>query len=164
MTTTGPELHTKAAQARAPKALQSSTAHLLKRLAWAIKDRAYEAFESSGLNPAHHAVLALLEEEPRETRAMIADSLGYDRSHLVGLLDELEEQGLIERRRDPSYRRRHLVTLTPEGRKALTKLRAISKRLEDEILAPLDAAERETLHGLLLRLVSHHDSRYATDE
>src|SRR5919197_3629672 len=123
---------------RPPKALRSSPSHLLKRLGWMVKDRAVEAFESTGLSPAHYAVLALLDEEPRETQAQIADALAYDRSHLVGLLDELEERGLIERRRDPDDRRRHIVTLAPEGKKALGRLRAIAKGLESEFLAPLD--------------------------
>jgi DNA-binding MarR family transcriptional regulator len=134
---------------------------LLKRLGFAIKEQAMTAFESTGLSPYHHAVLALLEEDPRETQATIADALGYDRSHLVGLLDELEERGLIERRRDPSDRRRHLVNLTPEGKRALARLRSIVKRFEDEFFAPLDAAQRETLNALLLELAAHHDARYA---
>src|SRR6266496_5663860 len=137
-----------------PKELLSSDAFLLKRLGFAIKERTMEAFEEIGLSPYHHAVLALLEEDPRETQAMIADALGYDRSHLVGLLDELEERGLIERRRDPGDRRRHLVTLTPEGKRALARLRAIVKRFEDDFFAPLDAAQRETLNALLLELAA----------
>src|SRR5207237_3601876 len=115
------------------------TSHLLKRLGFVVKERSSVAFGSTGLSPHHYAVLALLEEEPPETQAMIADALGYDRSHLVGLLDELEERGLIERRRDPSDRRRHLVSLTPEGKRALGRLRAIVKRVEHEFFAPLDA-------------------------
>src|SRR5215468_11868002 len=99
---------------RPPKELLASPAHLLKRLGWVVKDRYMEAFESTGVGPSHYAVLALLEEEPRETQGQIADALGYDRSHLVGLLDELEELQLIERRRDPDDRRRHLVSLTPD--------------------------------------------------
>jgi DNA-binding MarR family transcriptional regulator len=147
--------------ARPPRALVASTSHLLKRLGFKIKDRSIDAFEGTGLSPMHYGVLVLLEEDPRETQATIADALGYDRSHLVGLLDELEKGGLIERRRDLEDRRRHLVSLTPEGKKALARLRAIVTGVDDEFLAPLDADERATLHQLLLKLAAAHDERYA---
>src|SRR5262249_7356009 len=48
--------------------LMSSTPFLLKRLGWAIKDKAFEAFASTGLTPQHHAVLSLLDEGVRETQ------------------------------------------------------------------------------------------------
>jgi DNA-binding MarR family transcriptional regulator len=161
---TDPQMPLKPPLVRPPKVLLSSTSHLLKRLGWVIKERAVGAFESTGFSPYHYTVLALLEEEPRETQAMIADALGYDRSHLVGLLDELEERGLIERRRDPSDRRRHLVSLTAEGRQALKRLRSIAKRVDDEFFAPLDAEQRQALHALLILLASHHEPRYAASE
>jgi DNA-binding MarR family transcriptional regulator len=142
-----------------PKELLSSTTFLLKRLGFAAKEHSHEAFEGTGLSPFHFAVLALLEEDPRETQAVIADALGYDRGHLVRLLDELEERELVVRKRDPGDRRRHVVKMTPEGRKALGKLRAIVRSLEDEFLAPLDAGERAVLHTLLVRLAAHHDPR-----
>jgi DNA-binding MarR family transcriptional regulator len=144
-----------------PEELVTSSTFLLKRLGFLVKDRMIAAFEESGLSPYHHAVLALLEEDPRETQAMIADALGYDRSHLVGILDELEERGLIERKRDPNDRRRHVVTMTPAGRRALTKLRALSQKLDDSYLAPLSDEDRETLHALLLRLAEVHEPRCA---
>ena len=144
-----------------PKVLLSSTTFLLKRLGFAAKDRSHAAFEGTGLSAFHYAVLALLEEDPRETQAMIADALGYDRSHIVRLLDELEERELVLRKRDPEDRRRHVVKLTPEGRSTLGRLRAIMRQLEDEFLAPLDAEQRETLHALLATLASHHDPRCA---
>jgi DNA-binding MarR family transcriptional regulator len=144
-----------------PKELLTSAAFMLKRLGFMLKDRTMEAFEETGMSPYHHAVLALLQEDPRETQAMIADALGYDRSHLVGVLDELEERGLIERRRDQTDRRRHLVSLTKDGEQALVRLRAVSKQVEDEFFRPLDAKERKTLNELLLRLAREHDPRYS---
>jgi MarR family transcriptional regulator, lower aerobic nicotinate degradation pathway regulator len=144
-----------------PKVLLSSTVFLLKRLGFAAKDRSHDAFEGTGLSAFHYAVLALLEEDPRETQAMIADALGYDRSHIVRLLDELEERELVLRKRDPEDRRRHVVKLTPQGRSMLGKLRAVMRELEHQFLAPLDAEQRETLHVLLATLASHHDPRCA---
>ncbi len=142
-----------------PKELLSSTTFLLKRLGFAAKEHSHDAFEGTGLSPFHFAVLALLEEDPRETQAAIADALGYDRSHVVRLLDELEERDLVVRKRDPDDRRRHVVKMTADGRKALAKLRTIVSRLEDRFLAPLDADERDALHALLVRLAAHHDPR-----
>ncbi len=134
----------------------ASPTFLLKRLGFAAKATSIEAYEQTGLNPYHHAVLALLDEGMTETQGAIADALDYDRGQLVGLLDELEEQGLVERRRDPADRRRHIVRLTPAGRKTLTKLRALAASLEDEFLAGLDSDERARLHALLLRVAQRH--------
>jgi DNA-binding MarR family transcriptional regulator len=142
-----------------PKELLSSNLFLLKRLGFAAKDRSHAAFEGSGLSALHYAVLALLEEDPRETQAQIADALGYDRSLIVRLLDELEERELVIRKRDPEDRRRHVVKLTPAGRSTLVDLRAIVQRLEDEFLAPLSAGEQKTLHRVLTRLAGYHDPR-----
>ena len=144
-----------------PYELVCSTSFLLKRLGWAVKDRTFDAFEAAGESPYHHAVLAVLDESPRETQATIADSLGYDRSYLVGLLDELEEAGHIERKRDPADRRRHLVSITDSGKEAVATLRGVMKAVEHDFLAPLDDGQRELLHDLLLQLMSAHDIRCA---
>src|SRR5690349_21782387 len=114
----------------------------------AAKERSFDAYEAAGLHPYHHAILAALDEGSRETQGAIADALGYDKGQLVGLLDELEEAGLIERRRDPADRRRHVVRMTPAGRKTLERLRKLSARLEDEFLETLDDAQRRELHDL----------------
>ena len=146
---------------RLPQELVESTTFLLKRLGFAAKERTLAAYETTGLHPYHHAVLLVLDEGAPETQGSIADTLGYDRGQLVGLLDELEERELVERKRDPNDRRRHVVRLTPEGKKMLRRLRTLAADIEDEFLTPLGEQERDDLHRLLLRLAETHEPRCA---
>jgi DNA-binding MarR family transcriptional regulator len=156
MSITNVETTAPSSRPRLPEELASSTPFLMKRLGFKLKDQSMAAYDKAGLHPYHHAVLAVLDEGTRETQGAIADALGYDRGQLVGLLDELEERHLVERRRDPSDRRRHTVRLTPDGKRALAKLRALARQLEDDFLASLDGEERAQLHALLRRLAAEH--------
>jgi DNA-binding MarR family transcriptional regulator len=143
-----------------PDELLDSTLYLLGRLGFAIKSRVMEAFEQEKCSMWEYSVLAMLDEKARETQSAIADALQLDRSQLVGVLDDLEQRGLVERRRDPNDRRRHMVSLTPEGKRQLVHLRAIVKRIEEMFLAPLDEASRKALHEALLKVAGAYDERF----
>ena len=143
-----------------PLELITSPVIVLGRLGFEIKRHAIEELEAAGSSLYDYSVLALLAEGASATQASIADTLKLDRSQLVGLLDGLEERALIERRRDPNDRRRHTVSLTPEGKSQLQRLRAVVKQIEDHFLAPLDEESRQQLYQLLFRVACHHDSRF----
>jgi DNA-binding MarR family transcriptional regulator len=157
VTTPLPELKHPAAL---PEELCASTAFLLARVGYAIKLTAMEEFERSGNSMYQFSVLAVLAEGTKETQATIADALGLDRSQLVGVLDTLEERGLIERRRDPNDRRRHTVSLTARGKRELVKMRGMVKRIEDSFLAPLDEESKRVLQETLLRVAASYDCRF----
>src|SRR5581483_5635689 len=143
-----------------PEELLASAGFLLARVGGGMKARVLGELEQAGCPGFQYGVLALLREGPAQTQGRIADVLGIDRSQLVGELDELEANGLIERRRYPEDRRRHMVAITPKGEKELVKLRRVVRRIEDEYLAPLDQEARAQLHDLLLRVAEANDARY----
>lgn len=142
---------------RLPEELVARSGFLLVRLGMVFKARALEHLAGAGFSQYQYSVLALLAEQPQEAQAQIADRLGLDRSQLVRILDGLEDRGLIVRHRDRVDRRRHTVSVTAAGRRQLQRLRDMIDQLEDDLLAPLDKAGRETLHALLLRLADVHD-------
>jgi len=83
----------------------------------------------------------------------LGQRLGIDPRNLVGVVDALEQRGLVERARHPGDRRRHVVRLTISGRDFVSQLRQAGEELELQLLTDLDAAERSALHRLLLKLL-----------
>jgi DNA-binding MarR family transcriptional regulator len=106
-----------------------------------------------GLRPRHHIALTILRDVGETGQAELALILQIDRTNLVGLLNELEEQGLIERRRSAEDRRRHTVAMTAKGRRHLARVEFALLAIESEVLSGLDEAERRQLHDLLQRAV-----------
>src|SRR3979411_694171 len=126
---------------------------LLEHLA-PVGPRAFEStLEPGGLRPRHLIALKLLSEQGPASQQALADSLSLDPSNVVGLLNELEERRLITRRRESADRRRHIVELSPRGKKELCEAYDGLPRIDDDLLSPLSARERATLYDLLVRAV-----------
>jgi MarR family transcriptional regulator, lower aerobic nicotinate degradation pathway regulator len=143
-----------------PEELRENTLFLLARLGYTIKARVLQEFEEAGFSMYEYSVLATLAEGACAAQATIADVLGLDRSQLVGVLDHLEERGLIERERDPADRRRHKVSLTADGRREFGKLRTKVRKVDASVLEPLDEETRTSLHKALLTVAAHNDSLF----
>jgi DNA-binding MarR family transcriptional regulator len=89
----------------------------------------------------------------------LAEAIHYDKTRLIGLLDELERDGLIARKPDPSDRRARTVDLTPAGRARHTAAQADVRAMEDEFLGDLSATDRERLRRVLSRLAPERQPR-----
>jgi DNA-binding MarR family transcriptional regulator len=79
-----------------------------------------------------------------------------DPSHVVASVNELADQGLVERAPDPEDRRRNTITITEDGTRHLRVLDRKLRQAQDLLLAPLTLDERAGLTALLGRLLDHH--------
>jgi DNA-binding MarR family transcriptional regulator len=128
--------------------------------------RAESAIGPLGLRPRHLVALTVLRDRGGSTQQALSRTLQIDRTNLVGLLNELEADKLIERRRSIEDRRRHIVELTAAGAIQLAKAELALAAVEDEVLGGLDDEQRETLYRLLHQATSDHavDCTRAVDD
>ncbi len=125
-------------------------ADLLHRLTKRLRRAQAERLAPLGLTPAQERALRLIargDEAPRMTE--LADRLGIVPRSLTTVIDALEEAGLVRREIDPRNRRAILLRLTDHGAAVRDGLRDTRRRAAEELFAPLSAADRKTLSGLL---------------
>jgi DNA-binding MarR family transcriptional regulator len=124
---------------------------LLEHLARVGRRAAEASMAPGGLRTRHLIALKLLCDQGPANQQDLAEALSLDPSNVVGLLNELEERGLITRRRDRADRRRHIVELSPLGQDELTRAYARLRSVEDDLFGALSAEERDILYNLLVR-------------
>ncbi|MFE2286984.1 MarR family winged helix-turn-helix transcriptional regulator [Streptomyces sp. NPDC059443] len=125
-------------------------------LAWhgsVTQTRMKKALSAAGLTPRHAMTLMHLADGPVGQRAL-AERLDVDPSVLVGILNDLEGDGLAERRRDPADRRRHNVAITDAGAVVLARTNAALDAVELGLFAGLSDQDQDVLRGLLARIDS----------
>lgn len=130
---------------------------LLPRLAKQILRRGNE--ELLGMPPKLMLALSYLQDTGGTRQTELGDALGLDANMMVLVLNELEDRGYVERRRDPSDRRRHRVHVTRKGRAALQRTEPARRKIEEEILGALNAQERAQLAALLSQAVAGLERR-----
>jgi DNA-binding MarR family transcriptional regulator len=135
-----------------PLGLQASSGYLLALVGSQSRRLWARMLGEHGLTPAHFGVLMMLDRLGALSQQNVSRSVGLDPRNAVPVIDALQQRGLVERRPDPSDRRRHAVTITPAGAELLDRLRRDGDELERDMLACLDVHEQTTLHRLLLKL------------
>jgi DNA-binding MarR family transcriptional regulator len=148
----------------APARWESTPSWLLTQTAHHAHRLVADGFSSVGARGYHFRLLATLEEYGPASQAALGRRSGIHVSDMVATINELAEDGLVERAPDPADRRRNIVSLTTAGRARLRRLEERLALAQDEILAPLAPEERELLARLLSRLLDHHDRRTRTSE
>jgi DNA-binding MarR family transcriptional regulator len=108
--------------------------------------------DARGLSMWAYVALTHLVQGPAPTQIALAEHMGYDKTRLIAILDQLAEEGLIERTPDPEDRRARIVQLTAAGRARHLQARADIRAMESEMLKELGDPEQAMLRGMLARL------------
>src|SRR5215217_4288500 len=115
--------------------------------------------EQLGMRLKEFVMLSIVGESGGTTQSQLGGVMGIDANSVVLLLNGLEGRGYAVRERDPQDRRRHIVRITPAGRKALVRAERALEGVTDQALARLDDDERSTLRMLLAKALG--DGAYA---
>ncbi|RDI24487.1 MarR family transcriptional regulator [Lentzea flaviverrucosa] len=127
---------------------------LLMHLGRDVDARLRRQLSAYGLTPRHGYTLSHLCENGPTSQQSLLDVLDVDPSVLVAILNDLENAGLAERKRDPEDRRRHIVEMSEQGRSALTAMEGTIDTIERELLADLSPADADQLRSLLAKVRS----------
>jgi DNA-binding MarR family transcriptional regulator len=139
-----------------PARLRTKASWLINKTSLHAHRLVVEGMVAMDARTYHFAILAALEESGPASQAALSQRCGIDRSDIVAMVNELVAQGLVVRAPDPDDRRRNIITMTPAGRQRLDQLDKVLNTIQLDLLAPLTAAEREQLIGLMSRVLDHH--------
>lgn len=137
---------------------QRASGPLLDLVARRIRAEVDAELSKLGFRPLHLVTMTLLAVSGEHNQSDLADSLRIDRNTMVSLLNELEDQDLVQRRRLRQDRRRHTVSLTSAGELCLSELQKTLIEAERRMLLPLNNEEQTALYMLLERISAAVDA------
>jgi DNA-binding MarR family transcriptional regulator len=108
--------------------------------------------EAHGLTMWGYVVLLALDRSSMRTQAALAAAIGADKTRIIRTLDDLQDDGYIERRPDPDDRRVRLLAITQAGRRVKDTVQSEIQRGEERWLGELSAGERRIFLRTLERL------------
>ena len=130
------------------------------RVAHVIRRSAMASLAPLDLTPAQSRALRTISKADSPIRmGELASTLGVVPRSATGLVDALQEAGLVERTVDPANRRSVLVTLTERGRDRQQAMSAARAAAGDGLFGALDPEQRRLLADLLGRIGPSADPR-----
>lgn len=142
-----------------PPSLLAEPSYLASQVSKYGRRRLEATLAERGLALIDYAILAALDDFGARSQQQLADSLDFNKGHLVGRIDRLQDRDLVTRTQDPTDRRRNQVELTRPGKALVKQLRRAGQRSQEGFLDGLSATERKTLTSLLRRVLAANDAR-----
>jgi DNA-binding MarR family transcriptional regulator len=127
---------------------------LLVQLGTLVARQFRAQLEPLGIEPRHFGMLTRLAANEGKAQQAIGELIGLNPTQMVFLVDELEDRGLVERRRNPADRRSYGLYLTDAGRDMLGRVRAVAQAHQGTLGSSLTEPERGELTALLRRLAA----------
>jgi MarR family transcriptional regulator, organic hydroperoxide resistance regulator len=138
-------------QARAPY----SIGYRIKLLSQLLTRRFTELLEPFGLTPCHWLVLCCLWEDDGLPISSVGEKVQQVGGTLTGVLDRMEERGLIRRERDSRDRRIWRIWLTDSGKQLESVLPPIAAGLRDQVMGGISPEEREQFSRILNQAIAN---------
>lgn len=125
--------------------------HLIRRLQQISVSVFAERVAEAGydVTPVQYAALVAISANPGIDQATLAGLIAYDRVTIGGVLDRLEQKGMVRRETSSRDRRSRELHLADDGARSLAALQPVVRKVQSDILTGLDNGERETLLALL---------------
>ena len=137
--------------------IQRAPSSLARRLQQICAAAMAQCLAMEDLTPLQYAAFPFLREEPGLDQIGLAQRIGIDRTNVGLLVDHLEARGFVERRLDRNDRRVRRLYLTSRGIRFHDRIRPGAIEVQQQILACLTAAEKETLFALLVRVIQANE-------
>jgi DNA-binding MarR family transcriptional regulator len=112
-----------------------------------------EACRRFDIRPAQYSVLTVIDYNPGINQTELSGALGIKRANLVGLIDDLERRGLVQRRRAARDRRVFGMFLTDRGGALMLEVHVIVRAHDRRITRRLGKGGRDQLIALLREMI-----------
>ncbi len=141
--------------------LASSIGFLLRLANGVAMGQLAQRFETLGMRQSLYSVMLIIHENPGLKQQEVGQTLSIQQPNLVSLVNELVNEGLVQRTINADDRRSYSLVLTPAGRQRLTqanRAHAENERHLAETIAPLTA---DQFRAALLRILGDSEERPA---
>jgi len=134
--------------------LDTSLGYMLKAAASALHDALEEVLRPLGMTITHYSCLELLLQRPGLSNSELARGTFVTRQSMNVLLQSLERQGLVVRATRAPVGRALPTELTDRGRAQLQVASAAVRRVEQQMLADLEAGQQDQMRRALTACIA----------